>query len=121
MSSSMNGNGREKAAKNGKAEGGELVVPGVREPSVRQMFPGGAALAAIPVSRMHNVDAIRRDALKLYKAARRGLIDSSELGRFAYASRHLADLTLEARVEPRVKELLDKVARIEAALNLQTE
>ena len=58
-----------------------------------------------PVTRLHNLKAIRRDMTKLYRSARTGELDSSELGRFMYAARTLGEMHEKEAVEPRIDAL----------------
>lgn len=93
-----------------KVVSGELVAPGT-PPTPVSTLP--------PVTRLHDLKAIRRDMTKLYRAARQGRMDSAELGRFMFAARALGEMHERESIEPKVEELKKRIAALTAILEAQ--
>lgn len=72
-----------------------------------------------PVTRLHNLKAIRRDMTKLYRAARHGKLDSSELGRFMFAARALGEMHERETMEPKIEDLKKRIATLTEILERQ--
>lgn len=72
-----------------------------------------------PVTRLHNLKAIRRDMTKLYRAARHGRMDSAKLGRFMFAARALGEMYERESIEPKVEELKKRIVALTAILEAQ--
>lgn len=90
-----------------KVVSGELVTQ--NPPAVINGLP--------PVTRLHNLKAIRRDMTKLYRAARHGHMDSAELGRFMFAARALGEMHERETIEPKIEELKKRIQTLSEVLS----
>jgi hypothetical protein len=69
-----------------------------------QPTPERKGLPAIP-KRINDLQSLKHDTLRMYRAARRGEIDSSELSRWMFAIGKVGDIIEKADIEPRLDAL----------------
>jgi hypothetical protein len=69
------------------------------------------------VTRLHDMQSLKRDALKVYRAARKGQIPTDEMSRFMYAVDKVGNVIEKADVEPRLDALEQRLLALSEMLD----